>query len=189
METTRPEWGDWLEGYLFDRRITVVRGELSDLVATRVATELMTLDATGDEPVTLQVDSPGGSLTAAFTLIDVIDVLGVAVNIVCMGRVEGTAVAVAASGSHRLAMPHTQFRLGEPDLSFESRASEAAGLAKAQLDMIGRYHECLARSTGQSVGDIAAWCAATRYLSAAEALSLGLVDEVSKGRTPLRRIR
>lgn len=187
--TMRPEWGDWLEGFLFDRRITVVRGQLDDLTATRVATELMTLDATGDSAVTLQLDSPGGSLSAAFTLIDVIEVLGVPVNVLCMGRVESTAVAVAAAGSHRQALPHTQFRFGDPEISFSARASQAESLAAAQLDLIERYHACIARFSGHTVEEATEWCRTGRQFDAGEAKRLGIVDDVSEGRPPLRRIR
>lgn len=189
MDNLRPEWGDWLEGYLFDRRITVIRGPLDDLRATRVATELMTLDATGDEPVTMQIDSPGGSLTAAFTLIDVMGALGVPVNVLCMGRVEGSAVAVAAGGSHRLALPHTQFRFGEPDVSFEARASEAESIARSQLDLIERYHNVLGGFLGKPADEVAKWCAQGRFLGAEEARKVGLIDEISPGRAPLRRVR
>ncbi|MHB1986418.1 MAG: ATP-dependent Clp protease proteolytic subunit [Acidimicrobiales bacterium] len=189
METTRPEWSDWLEGYLFDRRITVVRGTLDDVTATRVATELMTLDATGDEAVTLQLDSSGGSLTAAFTLIDVIEVLGVPVNVLCMGRVEGSAVAVAAAASRRLAFAHTQFHLSDPEVSFEARASQAESIARAQLELLLRYHECLARFTGRSVAEVEQWCTTGRFFGADEAKKVGIIDEISSGTTPLRRVR
>ncbi len=189
MDITRNDWGDWLEGYLFDRRIAVVRGALDDLTATRIATELMTLDATADEAVTLQVDSSGGPLTAAFTLIDVIEALGVPVNVLCMGRVEGTAVAVAAAGSHRLSLPHTQFRTSDPEISFDARAAQAEHLAKAQLALLRRYHECLARFTGRPVGEVEQWCSEGRFFVAEEAKTAGIIDEISRGRTPLRRVR
>jgi ATP-dependent Clp protease protease subunit len=188
-DKTRSDWGDWLEGYLFDRRVTVVRGPLDDGIATRVATELMTLDATGDQAVTLQIDSPGGSLTAAFTLIDVIDVLGVPVNVLCMGRVEGSAVAVAAAGAHRVSLPHTQFKMRDPDVSFDGRASQVEQLARSQLELLARYHECLARCADQLVDEVARWCSEGRAFGAEEAKALGLVDEISGGRAPLRRIR
>lgn len=189
MDVSRQEFGDWLEGYLFDRRITVVRGALDDPAATRVATELMTLDATGDQAITLQIDSSGGPLTAAFTLVDVIEVLGVPVNVLCMGRVEGSAVAVAAAGSHRLALPHTQFRLSDPDISFEARALEAEHIAGAQLELLWRYHECLARFTGQTLEEVERWCAAGRYFGAEEAKEAGIIDEISRGKAPLRPLR
>lgn len=189
MDGSRPELSDWLEGYLFDRRITVVRGALDDATATRVATEMMTLDATGDEAVTLHLDSPGGSLSAAFTLVDVMEALGVPVNVLCMGRVEGTAVAVAAAGTRRLAMAHTQFRFGEPEIAFEARASQAEELARAHLDLVGRFHETIARHSGQAVDDVERWCTEGRHFAAPEAVRLGIVDEVSQGKAPLRSIR
>ncbi|MHB8246606.1 MAG: ATP-dependent Clp protease proteolytic subunit [Acidimicrobiales bacterium] len=189
MDNSRHDWGDWLDGYLFDRRIMVLRGALDDLTATRVATELMTLDATGDEAVTLQIDSSGGPLTAAFTLVDVIEALGVPVNVLCMGRVEGSAVAVAAAGTNRLALPHTRFRLSDPDTSFEARASEAQQIARSELAAIERYHECIARFTGRLVVEVERWCRQGRFLGAEEAKEIGLVDEISRGRAPLRRIR
>ena len=86
--------GSWLEERLFERRIVLCRGVLDDALAGRVAAELMTLDALGDGAVELQLDSEGASLEAAWTLIDVIDLLGVPVNIVCSGRVEGAAVGL-----------------------------------------------------------------------------------------------
>jgi len=39
----------------------------------------------------------------------VIDLLGVPVNIVCAGRVEGAAVGVLSAGTRRTALPHTRF--------------------------------------------------------------------------------
>src|ERR1700674_2651781 len=97
--------GAWLEERLFERRIVQCRGVLDDPLAGRVAAELMTLDALGDGAVELRLDSAGASLEAAWTLIDVIDLLGVPVNIVCSGRVEGAAVGVLSTGGRRMALP------------------------------------------------------------------------------------
>ncbi len=189
METTRPEFGDWLEGFLFDRRIAVVKGPLDDPVATRVATELMTLDATGDSALTLQIDSSGGPLSSAFALVDVIEMLGVPVNAVCLGRLEGTAVAVAAVCSHRLALPHTQFRLCDPEVTLEAPSSQLEHTVASHLDMVRRFHEVLARSSSTPVSEVERWCAEGRYLTAEEAHLAGFVDEVSQRPTPLRRVR
>ncbi|HET9093290.1 MAG TPA: ATP-dependent Clp protease proteolytic subunit [Acidimicrobiales bacterium] len=189
METPRPEFGDWLEGFLFDRRIAVVRGPLDDPAATRVATELMTLDATGDSAVTLQIDSPGGPLSSAFALVDVIEMLGVPVKAVCLGRLEGTAVAVAAVCSHRLALPHTQFRFCDPEVAFEAPASQVKHTVSSHLAMVRRFHEVLARSSGTPLEEVERWCAEGRYLTAEEAHRAGLVDEVAQRPAPLRRVR
>ena len=52
--------GSWMHRKLFDRRIVLLRARLDDEVANGVGAELMTLDALGDGPVHLQIDSPEG---------------------------------------------------------------------------------------------------------------------------------
>lgn len=172
------ERGDWLEGHLFDRRVVVLRGALDDAMATRIASQLMTLDATGDEGVQLQLDSPGGSLEAGFAVVDVIDCLGVPVEVTCFGRVEGVAALVAAVCPRRLSMEHTRFRMSDPDASFEAPASQVPSLLEFHRQAYGRYHERLARATGRSVEVVSAACEAGRSFNAAEAVEFGLVDEI-----------
>ncbi|MGO8877476.1 MAG: ATP-dependent Clp protease proteolytic subunit [Acidimicrobiales bacterium] len=183
------ERGDWLEGHLFDRRIVVLRGVLDDATATRIASQLMTLDATGDDMVQLQLDSPGGSLEAGFAVVDVVDCLGVPVQVTCLGRVEGPAALVAAVCSRRLAMEHTRFRLTDPDAAFEARASQVASLMEYHRHSYLRYHERLASATGRPLEAVTAACEAGRYLSAAEAIEFGLVDEIVRSqRAPVRAL-
>src|SRR5262245_9396583 len=96
-------WPDYLRARLFDGRVVRVSGDLDDRLATRVAAELMTLDASGDEAVRVLLDSGGGTLEAAMMLVDVIDLLGVPVHTTCVGRADGAAVGVLAV-SHRRAI-------------------------------------------------------------------------------------
>lgn len=60
----------WLHATLFARRIVLLTGRLDDAVAARAAAELRSLEAAGEEPIELSVDSPDGTLEAAFVLID-----------------------------------------------------------------------------------------------------------------------
>ena len=56
---------EMLRAQLFERRLLFLTGGLDDRAAGDIAAQLMTLDASGDEPVQLHVDSAGGSLDAA----------------------------------------------------------------------------------------------------------------------------
>jgi ATP-dependent Clp protease protease subunit len=183
------ERSDWLEGHLFDRRIVSLRGALDHSTATRIASQLMTLDATGDDAVQLQLDSEGGSIEAAFAVVDVIDALGVPVQVTCLGRVEGSATLVAAVCSRRLAMSHTRFRLSDPDVEFEARASQVAALAQHHREGFLRYHERLALATGRSLDAVTTACTEGRFLDAAGAVAFGLVDEIVRSqRAPVRSL-
>jgi ATP-dependent Clp protease protease subunit len=180
---------DWLEGHMFDRRIVSLRGPLDHGTATRIASQLMTLVANGDEAVQLQLDSEGGSLEAAFAVIDVIDALGVPVHVTCLGRVEGSAAAVAAVCSRRLAMTHTRFRLSDPDVEFEARASQVAALLRHHREGFLRFHERLAMATGRSLDAVTTACEEGRYMDSNEAIAFGLVDEIVRSqRAPIRSL-
>jgi len=178
----RTEWDDWLESHLFDRRVVVLRGTLDHSAATRAASKLMTLDATGDDRIELQLDSPGGPLEAAFAVVDVLDALRVEVEVTCLGRVEGAAVLVAAVCRRRLALEHTRFRLADPAVEIEGTASHLEHLVENHRSSIRRYHERLAEACRKPFAKIESACASGRWMDAAEALRWGIVDEVSRRR-------
>ena len=83
------------------RRTVLVDRELDVSGATFIAAQLMTLDADGDEPMTLLVNSPGGPLDAAATILDTMQLVGGVVDTTCLGQAVGTAAVVVASGTGR----------------------------------------------------------------------------------------
>jgi ATP-dependent Clp protease, protease subunit len=104
----------WLQQRLFERRIVFVTGRLDDAAAVQTAAEIMALDATDDTPIEVYLDSPDGTLEAAFILIDTLDVLHATVHVRCRGQVGGPAIGVVAAADRRVASPHTRFRLFQP---------------------------------------------------------------------------
>src|SRR4051812_28344490 len=109
-----PQLPDFLHASLFARRTVVLTGVLDEIKAGDAAAALLTLDAMGDERVELRLDCHSGSLDAAFTLMDTIDVLGVPVHITCTGMVGGAVVGVLAVGHHRSISRHGRVHLTEP---------------------------------------------------------------------------
>ena len=93
------------------QRVVLLHGPLDDLSVTRVSAELMTLDAEGDESVTLRVDCGEAALAPALTLMDVVELMGVPVRALCLGQVGAGAIGVVAVCAHRSAMPSTRFSL------------------------------------------------------------------------------
>ncbi|MGA3353448.1 MAG: ATP-dependent Clp protease proteolytic subunit [Acidimicrobiales bacterium] len=180
--------GSWLQERLFERRIVLCRGILDDSVAGRVAAELMTLDALGDAAVELQLDTQGASLEAAWTLIDVIDLLGAPVNIVCSGRVEGAAIGLLSAGARRTALPHARFRLTDPELEISGRASELAALLDHHFERLDRLHDRVAASTGRPTQEVAADFRDRKSLDAPEAVRYRLVDQIAGDKELIRSI-
>jgi ATP-dependent Clp protease protease subunit len=164
---------------LFDLRIVLLSGPLDDSVAHEVGAALMTLDAVGDGPVHLQIDSDGGTLTAALTLIDIIDVLGVPVRASCVGQAAGPAVGVLAVCSQRLMSAHARVRLVEPSLELRGSARQLEQLASAHADQWTAFCTRLSEACGQPLAQVLDDAGHGRFLSAQEAIDYGLADEVA----------
>lgn len=171
--------GGWLQDRLFARRVVLLRGPLHDETAGAVAAQLMALDGLGDGPISLQLDSPGGPLAAAFTVMDTIDLCGVPVEVTAQGRVEGTALGVLAVAHRRQCLTHTSFRLSLP--LFEAafgRASQLRDMADHYRRDVERYLARVSAACRRPVEHIEAELDTGRYIDAEQAQALGYIDEV-----------
>jgi ATP-dependent Clp protease protease subunit len=174
--------GNWLQEQLFERRIVLVTGRLDDDAAARTAAALLTLDAGGNRPIELHLDSSGGALGAAFVLVDTADTLRSELQVLCRGQVGGPAIAVVAAGDHRTAAPHTRFHLSQPTARFTGTPEEIAAQSRQQQELLWRLYGHLARRTGRPAEEIAEDMRRGCYLDAREALDYGLIDEITTGR-------
>jgi ATP-dependent Clp protease protease subunit len=169
---------------LFERRTVLLTGPLDGEAATAVAASLMALDAEGDEPVTLLVNSPGGPVEAGVAVVDVLDLLGVPVDATVIGQASGTAavvVACATPGRRRVA-PNARLSLRLAEGALEGPASrlerEAADLVATRDRLVDR----LVDATGRARDELAEATDRGPVLSAEEAVAFGLVDEVASRR-------
>ena len=180
--SSRRRLSAWLQEKLFERRIVLVTGWLDADLAAEAAAALMTLDATGDEPIEPHLDGPDGTLESAFVLIDTLDLLHVTLRAHCRGQVGGLAIGVAAATDHRSASPHTRFRLFQPTAQFSGTPDQIASHSRQQQDLLWWLHARLAQLTGRPAEEIAEDMRRGRYLDAREALDYGLLDEISTTR-------
>jgi ATP-dependent Clp protease protease subunit len=166
---------------LLGRRIVLLTGWLDEHVASEGAAALMTLDATGDEPIDLHLDSPDATLDAAFVLIDTLDALRAPVRVHCRGQVGGPAIGVVAAADHRAAMPHTRFRFGQPTAQFAGTPEQIAAQSSQQQALLWRFYARLAQVTGRPAEEIAEDIRRGLCLDAREALDYGLIEEITTG--------
>src|SRR3989442_4506085 len=139
----------WLQEKLFERRIVFVTGRLDDALAAQAAAQIMTLDACGDDPIDVVVDSGDGTLEAAFVLIDVVDAAHTTVRVQCHGRVAGPAIGVVAAADHRSASPHTTFRLAAPATQLSGTPDQIAAQSEQHRHLLWRFQARLAEATGR----------------------------------------
>ena len=170
---------DWMAERLFAQRIVQLSGPLTHATANHVAAQLMTLDALGDDPVELRVTSPEGEMSAALSLVDVIDLVGVPVRVTAFGRIHGPALAVLAVGDERTVADHTSLRLVGPRVELWGSADQLEQQAAAHQLEWSAFCACIARATGQPLDRVAAEAEGGRFFTAEDAVAYGLGDRVS----------
>jgi ATP-dependent Clp protease protease subunit len=153
---SRRQLSAWLQEKLFERRIVLITGQLNDAVAAEVSAQLVTLAATREEPIDIHVDSPDGTIAAAFVLIDTL--------------------------RQRSAAPHTRFRLGQPKAQFSGTPDQIVSQNRQHQDLLWRLYARLAQVTGHPAEEIAEDMRRGRYFDAREVLHYGLIDEISATR-------
>jgi ATP-dependent Clp protease protease subunit len=158
--------------------VLFLAGDLHAEAATRLAAELMTLDATGTDPITLYVDSSAGALEPAFVVTDTMAVVRPPVRAHCLARAGGPAVALVALADQRSAAPHARFHLVQPEVQLAGTADQLTTDSAHLQDLLRRFQLQLADATGQPLEELVLDLRRGRYLDAQEALSYGLIDTI-----------
>lgn len=173
--------GDWqgrVYERLLDRRVVMAHGLLDDQAATLLCAQLLTLDASGDEPIRLELVSLDSELSAALTVMDAMDAVGVPVHAYVSGQIGGPALGVLASADRRLAHPRAGFHLSEPKASYDGTADEVSAHGQQLTTMLDALYFRLADATGREVDEIRDDARTGRFLTADQAIGYRLVDGV-----------
>ena len=185
---TGTELSELMARRLMEQRVVLLHGRLDDATATRVSAELMTLDADGDDAVTLRIDCGEAAFAPTLTLMDVVELMGVPVRALCLGQVGEGAVGVLAVCAHRAAMPSARFMLSEPATQMEAHVRNVAQWAELRAAERGRFCERVSAAVGRATDEIAADLDRGRFFGAEEALEYGLLDEICRPDAEIRTL-
>lgn len=176
--------GGWPAGVyerLLEQRIVLASGLLDGDAATRLSAQLLALDAEGDEPIRLEIQGLTADLSAALTVMGVLDVVGVPVQARAGGRISGPALGVLAACGERRAYPNAVFALAEPRVDLDGRASELAAREEQLRIMLDSLYDRLAGATGREVDEIRDDARQERLLTVDQATAYGLIHGLIHG--------
>ncbi len=162
---------------LFEHRIVMAHGHLDDDAATRLCAQLLTLDAEGDGRIRFELQNLSADLTAALTVMGVLDVVGVPVQARVAGQISGAALGVLAACGERRAYPNAVFALSEPRVEFDGTMMALAAREAQVREMLDSLYFRLSGVTGREVDEIRDDARRYRILAVDEAVRYGLITE------------
>jgi ATP-dependent Clp protease protease subunit len=171
---------------LLKDRIVFLGGTVTDDVANLITAQLLFLESEDPErEVNMYINSPGGSVTAGLAIYDTMQFVKPPVSTLCVGQAAsmGSFLLAAGAKGRRYALPHSRILIHQLSGGFEGQAADIEIQAREALRQKEILNEILARHTGKSVKQIEKDTDRDNFMSAAQAVEYGLIDEVITGRS------
>ena len=169
---------------LLNDRIIFLGEQIDDHVANSVVAQMLHLESADPEKdISLYINSPGGSVTAGFAILDTMNFIKCDVSTICLGTCASMAVLLSAGAKgKRLCLPNSMVLIHQPLGGAQGQQTEIQIVADFMLKTRQRLNGILAENTGQSLERIQADTERDNYMSAEEALAYGLVDRITTSR-------
>ncbi|WP_376796354.1 ATP-dependent Clp protease proteolytic subunit [Thermogemmatispora sp.] len=181
--TGRGERAYDLYSRLLKERIILINGPIEEQMAGLVIAQLLFLAAESSErEINLYISSPGGVITAGLGIYDTMRMLPCPIATTCVGYAAsfGTILLMAGDRGRRRALPHARIHLHQPWTAngVSGQASDIEIQAREMLHTRDVLNEIIQLHTGQPLERIKRDTDRDFFLSAAEAVEYGIIDEV-----------
>ncbi len=169
-----------VENELLENRIIQIYGEITDDTAQDVVSKLLYLEIQdSQDDITILLNTPGGSVSAGFAIIDIMNNVECNINTYACGLVASIGSIILSCGVHRKAYPNAEIMLHQPMLTgLQGKASDIEVTTQHLLKIKERINKVLSKNTKQDVEKIIKLTEKDYWLSAKEALEFGIIDEV-----------
>jgi ATP-dependent Clp protease protease subunit len=157
--------------------------QVSDKLARRVVSQLILLQQDDEKaPVTVYINSPGGSADSGFAIYDALRFFKPPVRTVVNGLCASAAViiALAAPKDRRFATPNSRFLIHQPSTMVMGSASDIRISAEEIVKLRERYNQIVGAETGRTAEQVTKDADRDFWLSPEEAHKYGLVGRIVK---------
>ncbi|MFC4775495.1 ATP-dependent Clp endopeptidase proteolytic subunit ClpP [Paenibacillus sp. GCM10023252] len=166
---------------LLKDRIIMVGSAIDETLANAVVAQLLFLAADDpDRDIQMYINSPGGSVTAGFSIYDTMQYIKPDVSTICLGMAASFGAVLLAGGTagKRYALPNSEVMIHQPLGGTQGQASDILIHADHILRTRSRINSLLAHHTGQTDEQLLLDSDRDRYMTAEEAAAYGLIDKV-----------
>ena len=162
-------------------RIIFLGVPINDDVANIIQAQLLFLassDSAAD--ISLYINSPGGQVSSGLGIYDTMQLIEPDVATICTGLAASMASVLLCAGAagKRSALPHSRVLIHQPLGGAQGQASDILIAAREIEKTRTELYRIISEHSGQSVEKIAADADRDYWMTAEEAKSYGMVDEI-----------
>src|SRR5262245_55410585 len=171
---------------LLRERIVFLGTEVDDHIANLITAQLLFLEAEEPEKdISLYVNSPGGSAYAGMAIYDTIQFVKPDVRTVCTGMGMSAAAMILCGGApgKRAALPNAKIMIHQGSAGFRGTPAGIEIQAQEIVATTRRMAELIAHHSGKPFDEVMRDIDRDRFMTPAQALEYGLIDEIVTPRT------
>jgi ATP-dependent Clp protease, protease subunit len=183
----KEEGGHDLSEKMMETRTIILSGEVDKDLAEKVVTQLLLLEASGDEPIKIFIDSPGGDVDAGYAIFDMIRFVKPDVYTIGMGLVAsaGALILLAAPKEHRLGFPNSHYLIHQPLSGIRGVATEIEIHAIELEKLRVKLNQLISEETGQDINKVEKDTDRDFWMNAEESTEYGLLSGIISKREDL----
>ncbi len=173
---------------LLKERVIFLVGQVEDYMANLVVAQLLFLESENpDKDIHLYINSPGGSVTAGMSIYDTMQFIKPDVSTMCIGQAASMGAVLLTGGAKgkRYCLPHSRMMIHQPLGGFSGQASDFDIHAKEILLIREKLNRVLSHHTGQTLKKVQSDTDRDNFLSATDAVTYGLIDQVLTNRSTI----
>ena len=165
---------------LLKDRIIMLSGEIDDNLSNIIIAELLYLDSLNNDPISIYINSPGGSITSGMAIYDTMNFVKSKVSTVCVGMAASMAAFLLSAGEEgmRYALPNSEVMIHQPLGGAQGQATEIKIAAERILKLKEKLNKILSKNTKQDIKKIENDTERDYFMSSNEALEYGLIDKI-----------
>ena len=175
---------------LLKERIIFVNGPIDDTVASVVCAQLLFLESENPtQDISMYINSPGGIVTSGLAMYDTMEYIRPDISTVCIGQAAsmGSLLLMAGAAGKRHSLPNARIMTHQPSGGFSGQAADIEIHAREILNLRERLNQIYVKHTGKSIKAIQKIMDRDTFMTAYEAQSFGLIDEVVEKRPNLTK--
>ena len=170
---------------LLRERIIFLGTPIMDQVANTIIAQLLYLEREDpDKDINVYINSPGGSIYAGMAIYDTMQLVNCDISTICLGTAASMATVLLSGGTKgkRYCLPNSTLHMHQAQGGTQGATADVGIQYREMNRLQDRLRNILADNTGQTLERIIQDSDRDFYMTPAEAVDYGLVDEILKGR-------
>ncbi|TMQ47789.1 MAG: ATP-dependent Clp endopeptidase proteolytic subunit ClpP [Candidatus Eisenbacteria bacterium] len=184
-QTGRGERAYDIYSRLLKDRIVFIGTPIDDMIANLVIAQMIFLE--GEDPdrdINLYIHTPGGLVSAGLAIYDTMQFVKPDVATLCMGQAASMGAVLLAAGSKgkRSTLPNSRIMVHQPLGGTQGQTTDIEIYTREMVKMREQLNGILSKHTGRPLDQIEKDTDRNYFMSAEEAKTYGIVDEIIEKR-------